>query len=131
MSELASLLESAQAAAPDHRIEWRDRIAAHGADAIEGIRPWLVDEGLAAFAVRVIELAGSNGEAALATKVLRAARPRVPAVVVGDIDWALVRVKASQRPAATTPVTPKAAAPARPVRREPLRAGVAPRRPSR
>jgi len=127
--ELTTLLESARTAAPDHRIDWRDRIAAHGADAIAGVQPWLVDQSLAAFAVRVIELAGVNGEAPLAAKVLRAARTRVPPTVSGDVDWALERLKASQRPTSTA--TPKAAAPVRPVRREALRAGVAPRRPSR
>jgi hypothetical protein len=123
--ELASLLESAQAAPPERRIEWRDGIAAHGASAIEGVRPWLVSGSLAAFAVRVIERAGINGEAELASKVLRAARPRVPEEVAPDVDWALQRLKAAMRPQPATPVAPAAVTP---VRRTPARSALAARR---
>jgi len=78
LMELAALLEQAQTAPRDRRIEWRDPIAAHGATAIEGVRPWLADGELAAFAVRVIEQAGIAGEPQLAAKVLRAARHARP-----------------------------------------------------
>ena len=116
--ELVALLKGAEAAPQEHRIEWRDRIAAHGADAIEGVRPWLVSENLAAFAVRVIERAGINGDAALASRVLRAARTRVPVRVAGDVEWALAQVKASVRPQPAAPAAParaRRAAPARSV----------------
>ena len=122
---LASLLEAAQAAPPEHRIEWRDAIAAHGAAAVEGVRPWLTNPGLAAFAVRVIERAGLEGEAKLAAKVLRAARLLVPADVAPDVAWSLQRLKSAARPSAAAPVAPAAPAP---VRRPPVRSAQAARR---
>jgi hypothetical protein len=126
--ELAALLEDAQVAPPDRRIELRDRIAAHGAAAIEGVLPWLESDRLAAFAVRVIECVGVNGEPAVATKVLRSARTRVPANVTGDVDWALQRLKAVLRPAPP----PRAAAPPAPSpRREPPRYDASARRRAR
>jgi hypothetical protein len=121
---LASLLESAQAASPEHRIEWRDAIAAHGASAVEGVRPWLASPSLAAFAVRVIERAGVNGEARLAGKVLRASRLLVPDEVAPDIAWSLERLKAA-RPSTAAPVAPAAPAP---VRQAPARSAQAARR---
>ena len=81
--ELATLLEEARTASPGQRIEWRDRIVAHGPDAIEGVRPWLADDVLAAFAVRVIEHAGLAGNDELASKVLRGARKKAPESVTG------------------------------------------------
>ena len=117
--ELLALLDEAETASPMHRIEWRDRIAAHGARAIDGVRPWLASPVLAAFAIRVIERAGTNGEAPHATQVLRSARSRVPLAMKGDVDWALQQLR--QRAAES--MAPSAAAPpARPsatqVRRE-------------
>lgn len=109
--ELATLLAEAHAAPPGLRIEWRDRIAAHGVPAIEGVRPWLESGTLAAFAVRVIERVGVDGEAALAGKVLRSARSRVPAYVTADVDWALQRLRVVSRPEAQKPAPPAPAAP--------------------
>jgi len=91
--QLSVLLEEAETASPMHRIEWRDRIAAHGAQAIEEVRPWLRSPALAAFAVRVIERAGVEGEPDLAIEVLKSARSKVPAAVKGDVDWALRRLR--------------------------------------
>jgi hypothetical protein len=109
--ELAALLAEAHAAPPGLRIEWRDRIAAHGVPAIEGVRPWLESGTLAAFAVRVIERVGVDGEPALAGKVLRSARSRVPAYVTADVDWALQRLRLVSRPAPKKPATLVLAAP--------------------
>lgn len=125
---LASLLASAEAAPPAHRIEWRDGIAAHGAGAIEGVRPWLASDSLAAFAVRVIEQAGINGEARLASRVLRASRLIVPPAVAPDVVWALDRLRIAARPMPAVPVAP--VVPARPPR-EPARAALAARRRTR
>lgn len=121
--ELTALLETARSAPPDRRIESRDEIAAFGALAIEGIRPWLTDDALAAFAVRVIERAGINGEPQLAAKVLRAARSKVPADVTDDVVWALERLRVASRP--KPPPPPAAAAP---MRREPSRSASSRRR---
>jgi len=96
---LTLLLESTQTATPERRIEFRDGIAAHGVTGIEAVRPWLADAVLAAFAVRVIEQAGVNGEPQLATKVLRDARTTVPESVRPDVDWALQRLRSVTHPA--------------------------------
>jgi hypothetical protein len=109
--ELAALLEQARCAAPDRRIESRDGIAEYGALGIDGVKPWLVDGALAAFAVRVIERAGINGESALASKVLRSARATVPPGVTEDVVWALDHLRAAARPKAA--VAPVRAAPVR------------------
>jgi len=126
VTDLAALVESTRQAAPDRRIESRDAIAAHGAAGIEAMKPWLTDEVLAAFAIRVIELAGVNGETELATKVLRASRTKVPAAVSGDVDWSLARLRAVSHPKAVP------AAPVAPVRAVPTRStSSARRRPAR
>jgi hypothetical protein len=125
--ELAALLESARTAAPDRRIERRDEIAAFGARGIDGVRPWLADGILAAFAVRVIEHAGLRGEPVLAAKVLRSARKTVPAGVSDDVEWALGRLRVAARP---KPV-PTAPAPAAPARRAIPRSASAARRRTR
>ena len=96
--ELAPLLEEAKAASPTTRIQWRDRIAAYGSRAIDGVVPWLADPVLAAFAVRVIAVVGANGDPAHATEVLRFARHKVPAPVKEDVDWALRRLRPSPTP---------------------------------
>ncbi len=129
--ELDVLLEEARSAPPGRRIEWRDRIAAHGERAIEGVRPWLADGVLAAFAVRVIERVGLDGQAEVASQVLRGARGRVPAGVSGDIDWALRRLRAASRPAPPEPAAPVASSPTRAVRREPPRFAAVGRRRAR
>jgi hypothetical protein len=129
--ELTALLEEAQSAPPAQRIEWRDPIAAYGARAIEGVRPWLTDGVLSAFAVRVIERAGSNGEPELATEVLRSVRARVPSGVTGDVTWALQRLRTASRPNATTPPKPAAPRSDGSVRREPPRFTMVARRRAR
>lgn len=106
--ELSALLSKAGAATPDRRIELRDRIAAHGAPAIEAVRPWLASPVLAAFAIRVIERAGTDGEAPEAIEVLRAARSTMPAVVMGDLDWALKRLRQRIQPTIETAPRPAA-----------------------
>lgn len=55
MTDLDQLLEAAKAAGPGERIEFRDRIAAHGARAMPSLRHWLLDPRLGAFAVRTLE----------------------------------------------------------------------------
>ena len=101
--ELTTLLAKAKSAAPDRRIEWRDRIADFGASAIDGVRPWLSDPALAAFAVRVIERAASHGDPAHAARVLRAAKGNVPPAVAPDVEWALQRLKGSGQQAGIEP----------------------------
>lgn len=100
--QLSQLLEAAQGAAPDRRILFRDQIAPYGTAAIEGVQPWLTSEVLAAFAVRVILRVGQQGESVAAAKALRAARRRVPARVLGDVDWALAALRLAAREAVET-----------------------------
>jgi hypothetical protein len=96
--QLSVLLTEAHDATRDRRIEWRDRIAAFGGRAIEGVQPWLDDPALAAFAIRVIERAGEQGQGETAARVLRAARRVVPAHLQSDLDWALGRLRVVMRP---------------------------------
>ncbi len=124
--ELEALLEAAKAAPPERRIEFRDQIAAHGTLAIEGVKPWLVDDVLAAFAVRVIEQVGIHGEPEMATKVLRAARTKVPPSVTDDVTWALQRIKL-----AAQPEPPPAPEPVAVVRRAPVQSASSTRRRTR
>jgi hypothetical protein len=118
--QLAGLLEDAQGASPDRRIQFRDQIAPFGKRAIDGVEPWLANEVLAAFAVRVILCVGQQGEREAAAKVLRSARRRVPARVQGDVEWALAALRLAARQAAAAEKAPPepavtASAPARPV----------------
>jgi hypothetical protein len=119
--KLALLLEEARTASPARRIEWRDRIAAFGPRAIEGVRPWLSSPVLAGFAIRVIERTGAAGETTLAAGVLRAARKTVPPVIGADIDWALQHLRAASQPTGSSDAAPAAAKPATLIRPRPLR----------
>ena len=126
---LSSLLEEARTATPGSRILWRDPIALHGRVAIDGVEPWLEDSTLAAFAIRVIQRVGAQGEPGAATKVLRSARSRVPPHIQGDIDWALAELKpASRKPSVEIIVSPPAAA--RPVPVGPIRSRRSPSQPA-
>ncbi|MGC8633238.1 MAG: hypothetical protein ACP5VP_00990 [Candidatus Limnocylindrales bacterium] len=106
---LTRLLAEAAAAPPDRRIEWRDQIAPFGRQAIEGVRPWLADGALAAFAIRVIWRVGERGEPAAAVKALRGARSRLPAHLQSDVDWAVRALGPAVREAAAN--APEAPAP--------------------
>jgi hypothetical protein len=97
--QLTVLLAEAQGAAPDRRILFRDQIAPFGTRAIEGVEPWLTNQVLAAFAVRVILRVGQQGERVAAAKALRAARRRVPARVLVDVEWALAALRLEAREA--------------------------------
>jgi len=125
--KLAQLLEEARTASPARRIEWRDRIAAFGPRAIEGVRPWLSSPVLAGFAIRVIERVGVAGETTVAAGVLRSARTTVPPAVAADIDWALQRLRAAAQPTGTSDASPARAKPETPVRSGPPRRRSTPR----
>jgi len=107
-SDLHQLLKGAEQAGPAHRIEFRDRIAAHGLPAIEAVAPWLADPTYAAFAIRVIERVGHNGERDAATDVLRGARRVVDPQVRPDLDWALVHLRVPADPAVAQSAPPAA-----------------------
>lgn len=97
--DLEGLMAAARNASPSDRISWRDPIAAHSPDCIDAIAPWLQEPRFAAFAIRVIERAGSLGQPGHAVAVLRRARPRMAEAVRGDVDWALRQIRAATDPA--------------------------------
>lgn len=93
---LEEALAGARAADRLTRIQWRDRIAAHGAEAIDAISPWVADPKLGAFAVRVIEATAKFGERDAAVAALLSVRRVVPdGVIGGDVDAALARLRPS------------------------------------
>jgi hypothetical protein len=71
---LEEALAGAQAADRLTRIQWRDRIAAHGPGAIDAVFEWAGDGEFGAFAVRVIEAVGKRGHQDEATEALVAIR---------------------------------------------------------
>lgn len=75
---LDGLLVAAGEAPPETRIGYRDRIAAHGSDAIDRLSgaAWIGDLRYAAFAIRTIGRAGEMGARDAAVTALRAALAR-------------------------------------------------------
>lgn len=128
--QLARLLEEAQAAAPDRRIEWRDQIAPFGQRAISGVEAWLADPVLASFAIRVIWRVGEQGDSEAAAKVLRSARGRLSPQLRGDVDWALAALRRAERQAAPeSGPSPAPTRSSRPGRERPLYSPATRRRP--
>jgi hypothetical protein len=97
--ELGHLLEDAANAAPDVRIEYRDRVAAHGADAVVAMEAWVEEGRSPGFAIAVLEAVAKSGDDAGAASALRRIATKAP-------DWAdlaqqaLARIGASGRAAA-------------------------------
>lgn len=128
MEDLAELLAHARRAGPVHRIEWRDRIASHGRPAIEAVRPWLAEPKYAAFAIRVIERVGREGEREVAVEVLRGERRRVDARIRPDVEWALVSLRATGAVGDEGNGSAERSAPARVPARQARTVGAAPAR---
>jgi hypothetical protein len=102
-NDLKSLMDAAAAAPPDTRIEFRDRIAAFGPDAVAAIRPWIGDDRLGAFAVRVVERAASYSADREAVQALAAVDAGTASQrVVDDAAAALSRLRPN-RPASRKP----------------------------
>jgi hypothetical protein len=103
---LASLLQAAAEAAPDRRIEFRDRIAAHGEAAIKSVSPWLADPALGAFAVRVIRKAVDADTLPVALACLRSAKTSAGSGgVTRDIEEAIKALRPpARRPQARTAI---------------------------
>src|ERR1035437_8076015 len=98
MTEKEMTLEEALAGARDAdrvtRIQWRDRIAAHGAAGIDAVFEWAGDAEFGAFAVRVIEAAGKRGSLDEAIEALAAIRSiGATDAVRGDANEALLRLR--------------------------------------
>ena len=98
-AELGHLLEDAASAPPETRIEYRDRIATHGADAVVAMEAWVEQGRSPGFAIAVLEAVGKAADDAGAASALRRIATKVP-------DWAdiaqqaLARIGASGRAAA-------------------------------
>jgi hypothetical protein len=94
MTPLEEAIAGARAADRAARIEWRDRIAAHGVAAIEAIEPWVADPELGAFAVRVIGAVGASGESDAAIGSLVSVTRVAPSLAVrSDIGRELARLR--------------------------------------
>jgi hypothetical protein len=101
VDNLDRLLREAAAADATTRIEFRDRIAAFGSEAIVRLEPWLSDPRLGAFAVRTIEHAAARPGAALVAKaVLQRANASRP--IQDDVVSALARLRARARASASS-----------------------------
>ena len=61
-AELGHLLEDAASAPPETRIEYRDRIAAHGADAVVAMEAWVEQGRSPGFAIAVLEAVGKSAD---------------------------------------------------------------------
>jgi len=96
---LDRLIEDAAGAPPETRIEFRDRIAAYGADAVVAMDAWVEQGRSPGFAIAVLEAVGKSADDVGAASALRRIVGKVP-------DWAdvaqqaLARIGASGRAAA-------------------------------
>ena len=75
-AELGHLLEDAASAPPETRIEYRDRIAAHGADAVVAMEAWVEQGRSPGFAIAVLEAVGKAADDAGAARRSAGSRPR-------------------------------------------------------
>ena len=98
-AELGHLLEDAASASPETRIEYRDRVAAHGADAVVAMEAWVEQGRSPGFAIAVLEAVAKTADDLGAASALRRIATKAP-------DWAdiaqqaLARIGASGRAAA-------------------------------
>jgi len=101
---LGDAISGALAADKRTRIEWRDRIAKHGAAAIDAVLEWTRDPEMGAFAVRVVEAAGSFGARQEALDALASIRSAgASSIIRDDAQQALSRLNPpGRRPSATT-----------------------------
>lgn len=82
-AELRRLLGEAAAADGQHRMDYRDPTARHGAEAVAALEPWVSDSRLWRFALRAIAAAARYGAAreasAALSRALKSADPEVRA----------------------------------------------------
>src|SRR4051794_16528327 len=91
--ELRDLLSRASVADPEIRIDFRDPIAAFGADAIVEIQPWLTDERLGFFAARVVGKSAQQGAVREAAEAFRSALAKAPSARLrADLQAELARL---------------------------------------
>ena len=91
--ELDRLLAEARAAAPDQRIKYRDAIAEYGESAVQAVAPWLVDQRLGLFAVRVLLRVADQGSQDTVVDTLKGALAQDPPELIrSDIEAQLARL---------------------------------------
>jgi hypothetical protein len=95
MESLNDLLSAAKDAGPGDRIQYRDRIAAHGPAAVASVAPWTRDPALGGFAVRVIGQAASVARSEAVDALLEAARFGAGPAIRHDAIDALIRLGAA------------------------------------
>lgn len=96
MTSLDEALAGARSADRLSRIDWRDRIAVYGPDAIEAVMPWVGDPELTRLAVRVIEHTAQFGDLDVAIAALGSASKVAPTPEIrADIADALARLRPS------------------------------------
>lgn len=111
VERLDDLLVAAGEAPPETRIEFRDRIAAFGTEAIDRLlgAAWIGDPKYAAFAIRTIRKAGELGSRQEAVDALRGALAAVLTETQrGDISAALAALGADRpKPPKSSTQTPR------------------------
>lgn len=75
-SDLRTLIRAVEKASPATRIDYRDRLAAHGEPAIQAVGPWLRDPSFVRVAIRVVRAAVKRDPslAAIAMATLKSAK---------------------------------------------------------
>jgi hypothetical protein len=91
--ELLALLAEVSSAPPGRRIEYRDRIAAFGPDAVPVLEDWVADGNSAVFGVVALEAIGRSGDPGPCVRALGRLRARQPGVA-GLAEAAIDRLKA-------------------------------------
>jgi len=105
-TDLAALLQEADAAEPNERINWRDPIAAHEADAVAAMSDWLKEGKHTGFAIRTLERIAEADEPVLvdhAVRVLRRMQTQLSMSDRGLSEGALKRLGLPKRPAKPEP----------------------------
>ena len=121
MDDLDRLLAAAKAADPSLRIDYRDRIAAFGSEAVRRLEPWLLDERLCYFAcVTIAKAADADSARSEAIDALARAQPRCPGALRPLLDGHLARLAPSRRPRPRAQGTEPTPAARRPSASEPL-----------
>lgn len=95
--EMLRLIEAAAEAPADTRIEHRDRVAAHGSEAIAAMEAWIAGGRSPGFAIAVIEAVGRTADDRTAVNALRRLRGSLPAWA-SVIEPAIARVQATGEP---------------------------------
>lgn len=121
MDDLDRLLAAAEAADLSSRIDYRDRIAAFGPEAVQRLEPWLLDERLCFFAcLTIAKAADAHSARSEAVDALAHAQPRCSGALRPLLDGHLARLAPSRRPRPRAQGIQPTPAARRPIGPEPL-----------